>query len=80
MTLGIRPEHITIGGDRQYRLDLVEPVGNEMFIYASANGQQIVARIPPQELPPIGAPIALSFDPAHLLYFDATTGERITSS
>ncbi|PYQ53467.1 MAG: sn-glycerol-3-phosphate ABC transporter ATP-binding protein UgpC [Acidobacteria bacterium] len=80
MTVGIRPEHITIGGDRQYRLDLVEPVGNEMFIYASANGQQIVARVPPQDLPPIGAPIALKFDPTHLLYFDARSGARNTSS
>jgi len=80
VTAGIRPEHITIGGDRQYRLDLVEPVGNEMFIYASENGHQIVARVPPQELPPIGAPITLKFDPSQILYFDSTTGERIRSS
>ena len=79
VTMGIRPEHITIGGDTTYTLDLVEPVGNEMFVYASTNGQTIVARVPPQELPPIGAPIGLDFDRSHLHYFDAATGARIQS-
>src|SRR5213592_1232583 len=56
VTLGVRPEHITIGSGPKYTLDLVEPVGNEMFVYASNNGQTIVARVPPQDLPAIGAP------------------------
>jgi multiple sugar transport system ATP-binding protein len=79
VTMGVRPEHITIGSGSQYTLDLVEPVGNEMFVYASNNGQTITARVPPQELPPIGSPIALNFDPQHLHYFDAATGTRISA-
>ena len=77
VTLGVRPEHIIIGSGSKYTLDLVEPVGNEMFVYASNSGQTIVARMPPQELPAIGAPIALSFDPEHLHYFDVATGARV---
>jgi len=77
VTLGIRPEHISIGGETKYTLELIEPVGNEIFLYASRDGQQIVARVAPQELPAIGAPIALQFDPAHLHYFDSATGARI---
>ena len=80
VTLGIRPEHITIGGTTNYTLDLVEPIGNEMFIYASDAKNPIVARVPPQEVPPIGAPIALKFDASQMHYFDTATGARIPSS
>ncbi|HUJ15721.1 MAG TPA: sn-glycerol-3-phosphate ABC transporter ATP-binding protein UgpC [Thermoanaerobaculia bacterium] len=80
VVVGIRPEHITIGSGQPYTLDLVEPIGNEMFVYASANGHHVVARVPPQELPPIGAKIELKFDAAHLHYFDAATGARVRST
>jgi multiple sugar transport system ATP-binding protein len=80
VTLGVRPEHISIGPGDAYTLDLVEPVGNEIFVYANSDGHQLVARVPPQDLPPIGSHIALNFDPAQLHYFDAATGARIPSS
>ena len=77
ITLGIRPEHVAVGSGPQFTLDLLEPVGNEVFIYASAGDNQIVARVAPQELPPIGAPIALHFDPAQVRFFDTESGTRI---
>ena len=80
IVLGIRPEHILIGRNgtsATFTLDLVEPVGNEMFIYASAGGNQIVARVPPQEMPKIGRPIDLTFDPASMHFFDPQSGARI---
>ena len=80
IVLGIRPEHIGVGAGTQFSLDLVEPIGNEMFVYARAGETQVVARVAPRELPPIGAPIALQFDPAHLHFFDSVSGERILSS
>ena len=80
IVLGIRPEHILIGRNgtsATFTLDLVEPVGNEMFIYASSGGNQIVARVPPQEMPKIGRPIDLTFDPASMHFFDPQSGARI---
>jgi multiple sugar transport system ATP-binding protein len=79
VTLGIRPEHISIGSGDAYTLDLVEPIGNEIFVYASTNGHQVVARVPPQDLPPIGSRIAMNFDRSQLHYFDTATGARIPS-
>ena len=75
--LGIRPEHITVGSGRRFTLDLIEPVGNEMYVYASDGEDHIVARIPPRELPPLGSEIELAFDPAQVHYFDRATGQRL---
>jgi len=80
VVLGIRPEHIMIGRNgtsATFTLDLIEPVGNEVFVYASAGGNQIVARVPPQDMPQIGKPINLTFDPASLHFFDPESGTRI---
>ena len=80
VVLGIRPEHIMIGRNgtsATFTLDLVEPVGNEVFVYASAGSNQIVARVPPQDMPQIGHPIDLTFDPASMHFFDPQTGSRI---
>src|SRR5438309_5377286 len=65
ITLGVRPEHVGIGrngASAPFNLDLVEPVGNEMFVYASAGDNHLVARVAPRDLPSIGSPIELSFD------------------
>jgi multiple sugar transport system ATP-binding protein len=81
LVLGVRPEHVGVGGNgasARFTLDLVEPIGNEVFVYASAGDHHVVARVAPQELPEIGSPIALSFDPAHLHFFDAMSGARLS--
>jgi multiple sugar transport system ATP-binding protein len=80
LVLGIRPEHVGVGSNgtaAKFTLDLVEPIGNEMFVYASAGSNHIVARVAPQELPQIGSPIPLKFDAEHLHFFDAQSGKRI---
>ncbi len=80
LVLGIRPEHVGVGRDgaaAKFTLDLVEPIGNEVFVYASAGANHVVARVAPQELPQIGGPIELSFNPAQLHFFDAQSGARI---
>ncbi len=59
------------------RLDLVEALGNEVFVYASFGNHTVTARIAPRPLPNIGEPITLAFDLAKAHFFDRTTGERI---
>ena len=80
VVLGIRPEHIMIGRNgtsATFTLDLIEPVGNEVFVYATAGGNQIVARVPPQDMPQIGRPIDLTFDAKSLHFFEPESGTRM---
>ena len=59
------------------RLDLVEALGNEVFIYASIGPYTITARIAPQPLPSLGDPITLAFDLAKAHFFDRESGDRV---
>jgi multiple sugar transport system ATP-binding protein len=58
-------------------LDLVEALGNEVFIYATVGPYSITARIAPQPLPRLGDPITLAFDLAKSHFFDRQTGDRV---
>jgi multiple sugar transport system ATP-binding protein len=70
VTLGIRPEHLNVGeGPIAATLDLVEPVGNEAFVYATAGKNALVARVAPREFPAIGSPIQLTLDATQLHFF-----------
>src|SRR6266513_1612658 len=59
------------------RLDLVEALGNEVFIYASMTPYVITARIAPRPLPKLGDPITLAFDLTKAHLFDRETGDRV---
>ena len=58
-------------------LDLVEALGNEVFVYATVGPYSITARIAPQPLPALGKPITLAFDLAKAHFFDRETGDRV---
>ena len=85
ITLGIRPEAVSLvagpeaaPATTEARLDLVESLGNETFIYARAGRHDITARIGlPQPLPPIGSTIVLAFNLDRAHFFLADSGERI---
>jgi multiple sugar transport system ATP-binding protein len=84
VTMGIRPEDVSVvPGLRSApaavtaRLDLVESLGNETFIYARAGRYDITARVPPQSLPAVGGSMALAFNVERAHFFDAVSGERI---
>jgi multiple sugar transport system ATP-binding protein len=76
VTLGIRPEHIDVAPDTGMltaAVDLVEQLGGETFIYASAPGlSQITLRQDGQSQFHRGDPVAIRFAPEHLHIFDAT--------
>jgi multiple sugar transport system ATP-binding protein len=59
--------------------DLIESVGNEAFLHARLGNWQVVARVPPQDLPAPGSTITLSVAPRSIHFFDAVTGLRIES-
>ncbi len=85
VTMGIRPEDVSVVAGARVapatataRLDLVESLGNETFIYARAGRHDITARIAPtQSLPPLGGTIVLAFNLERAHFFDAVSGERI---
>lgn len=58
-------------------LDLVEALGNEVFVYATVGAFSITARVAPQPLPQLGKPITLAFDLAKAHFFDRQSGDRV---
>jgi multiple sugar transport system ATP-binding protein len=84
ITMGIRPEDVTVvsGPDAapataSAKLDLVESLGNETFIYASAGKHDVTARVSPLKLPPLGSKITLAFYLEKAHFFDGMTGDRL---
>jgi multiple sugar transport system ATP-binding protein len=71
--LGIRPEHIAPEKSRTSRIladvEVVEPMGNEIFIYATCGGSQIVARVAPVEIR-TGEKRGFTFDMGKACFFD----------
>jgi multiple sugar transport system ATP-binding protein len=77
--LGIRPEDIydsattTIRpsfNQHEVNLEVVEPMGNEIFLYFPMDGIQFTARIPAREKPLAGTKRLLYFDTVKLHFFD----------
>jgi multiple sugar transport system ATP-binding protein len=82
--IGIRPEDIYDNKfeDRNLhkinvKLEVVEPMGNEIFIYFILSGSQIVARIPAREKPEVEKIISLYLDIDKIHFFDKETEYRI---
>jgi multiple sugar transport system ATP-binding protein len=59
------------------RLDLVEALGNEVFVYATVGRHAVTARVSPQPLPHAGEPVTLAFDLAKAHFFDLKDGRRV---
>ncbi len=60
-------------------LEVLEPLGNEVFIHATTGPHRITARVPPQELPPAGSAATLALDLRRLHFFDGETGEALAA-
>jgi sn-glycerol 3-phosphate transport system ATP-binding protein len=79
VTLGIRPEHLTLdGADLTLAVDLVEPLGSETLIHGRIIGhdnETIVIKAPGAVMP--AETVAVSMQASHAHVFDATTGQRL---
>jgi multiple sugar transport system ATP-binding protein len=74
---GVRPEHVRLGeGEIEGEVVLVEPAGSEAFLHLDADGQRLVARVPPEELPEPGSRVRIGVRPGDVHRFDAE-GRRI---
>jgi len=84
LIVGLRPEDIVLDASGatsacafDARLEVVEPVGNEIFLNLRYEDKPLVVRVPPQELPETGAMLRLHVRGSGLHFFDAATEKRI---
>jgi multiple sugar transport system ATP-binding protein len=81
VTLGIRPEDITITPEKSAHLNstvyALEPTGDMTLVMANAGDQLIVAKGARTFRSDIGAPVSFTFDIDHIFLFDGKSGDRI---
>ncbi len=86
VTLGIRPEHIysqrPTGLESiaafSAQIEVVEPVGNEIFVYFSTGADaQYVARVATDLPPEVGKPFELYFDTSKVHFFASESQQAI---
>ncbi|MGB9721375.1 MAG: ABC transporter ATP-binding protein [bacterium] len=73
--LGIRPADFTSteGIECQLPVEIIEPIGDEIYIYGKLNDITIHARIPGDTKPAPGETLTLKIDPGKIYLFDAQT-------
>ena len=86
LTLGLRPEALTLvnGADAASedssfatKVDVVEPLGNEILLNFRAGGVPMVARVDPGVRVKAHDNIRFAFDPERLHFFDGKTETAI---
>ncbi|MBF6514869.1 sn-glycerol-3-phosphate ABC transporter ATP-binding protein UgpC [Nocardia cyriacigeorgica] len=91
VTVGVRPEHLEVGGDAsglskggagiEMEVDVVEELGSDAYIYgrtiADGPGETIVARADWRNPPAKGERVLLTADPKHTYFFSADDGRRL---
>jgi multiple sugar transport system ATP-binding protein len=78
VTLGIRPEHLTVGGASEsipidVGVDIVEVLGAEQIVYGKAGDSSVTARLDPATPIAAGDRLTLRVDPKNVLVFDTAT-------
>jgi multiple sugar transport system ATP-binding protein len=84
--LGIRPEDIYDSSTKpnsetlhqhEVLLEVVEPMGNEIFLYFQLEGTQFTSRIPAREKPKVGVKETLYFDTNKMHFFEHESEKAI---
>ena len=78
VTLGIRPEHLSLSGDGfPAQVVVVEPTGSETHVVFSVKSHEITAVFRERQTLKPGDTVSLSIDPANIHLFDESTGIRL---
>ncbi|MBC7188094.1 MAG: sn-glycerol-3-phosphate ABC transporter ATP-binding protein UgpC [Calditrichaeota bacterium] len=89
MIFGIRPEdihlseyaeHVREASKAACTVEVVEPMGNEIFLYLSCGRNSMVARIPARREPAVGEKMDVVFDMSKVHFFDKNTEEAVAQS
>jgi multiple sugar transport system ATP-binding protein len=78
VTLGFRPEAVTdraveAGPSMEMKVDVVERLGSDQFLYGQVGGDQVTARVDPRMSVQSGDRVRLGLDTRGLHFFDAET-------
>ena len=78
--LGIRPEHVSLapGEGIPGRVELAEPLGNELLLHLTVGEHQMTSRLPPGTPPAAGSVVKLKIETGKVHLFDADTGTAIS--
>lgn len=79
----VAPDDATPAGEAvrvRAQLDVVEPLGNEVLLYARTDRHDLTSRVSPRPLPAPGSPIELAVSPGRVHYFDAESQQVIVSA
>jgi multiple sugar transport system ATP-binding protein len=81
VALGVRPENLrrvdaagAEAGTLRMDVELVEPLGSEVYVHGRVGDRRVVARLAPEGNVEPGAVLRLAPDAAHLHFFDAASG------
>jgi len=82
VTIGIRPEHLSLEGDPSTvigrgQVDVREPMGSEVYLYVETQAGQIVVRAPSHTEARVGDTVTLHGTPEHVHLFDAQTEKSL---
>ena len=90
VTLGIRPEHVRIGGSAEpgkclsqgtaAEVQVVEALGSTIVVELAAEGASFIAEADPGIRVGIGERVAVKLDSEHIHLFDAGTGSVISAA
>lgn len=80
--MGVRSEDVHLAAEDTpskitAHVDLAEMMGNEIYLYITAFGQQMVARVPARAAVHTGDDLSMCIDAENLHLFDLTTQQRI---
>jgi len=77
--VGIRPADfsLTVGSEIPILIDVIEPMGNELYIYGRCGSMMLVARVPEDAAPKVGQTFVLKVNPEKLYIFDEKTEKAI---
>jgi multiple sugar transport system ATP-binding protein len=84
ITIGIRPEDISVEKSSEKSielkraLDVIEPMGNESFIYFEVEKVQFIGRVKPLQVLKTGSPINLFIDIQNIYLFDKNSGDHLS--
>ena len=78
LTVGIRPEDVTIGdGPFAARISAVEPIGHETILTLEAGSARLCARVAGSSLAAVGETVRFALRQHRLHFFDVVSGRRI---
>jgi multiple sugar transport system ATP-binding protein len=87
VTLGFRPEHVTLCGPPDSPdasavlvVDVVEPLGNEAIVYGRCGEDEIAVRMAPHALPGPGSVVGIRLDDTRSHLFDTASGARLETA